>query len=106
MTRKKAVELNIKVGDLVKVDQSYVVGVLEEILVPDPSLLQTIQTLRLLADETATVIGIGNISIEGEFCTAVHILPTIISNNLFRGGRGSKIYFRSEIVINSVFAKC
>jgi len=98
-------ELSIHEGDLIKVDQDFVENVLAKTVL-DPTLLQTIHTLKLLGDETATITGIGNVNIEKVFCTYVHVTPIRVGNSLFRGGRGSRIYFRFPEQIIHALKKC
>jgi len=98
--------LNFKVGDTVKANHKYVSTVLEEISSPNPTLLQTIHHLKLMAEDTAKIQDIGYVTIEGVFHTAIHIMINSPGNSLFRGGRGTRIYFKHEDEINNSFLNC
>jgi hypothetical protein len=98
--------LHISVGDTIKVDQTYVNSVLSAVPVPTPTHFQTVQSLNLLRDETAKVLGIGYISIDGDFYTTVHVAPTNTVNVLHRNGKGTKIFFRHPEYITNAIVKC
>lgn len=97
--------LNINAGDIVKVDQIYVKEKMAGVKNPNPTHFQTLQSLYLLRDETAKVLSIGHISIDGVFYTSVHLTPTNLGNTLLRGGKGTNIYFVSEDCLNNSLKK-
>ena len=95
----------LKAGDVVKANVKYLEEVLNELQSPTPTQVQTTQALGLLRDQTATVIDVNFISIEGTLWRAIHIMPTVTTNSLYRGGRGSKIYFETDADITNCLLK-
>lgn len=97
--------INIKAGDIVRADQTYIKGVMATAASQGPTHLQTLQSLYLIRDETVEVLAIGNVTIKGVFYTSVHLTPTNKANILMRGGRGTNIYFVSEDYLNNSLLK-
>ena len=97
--------LNIKAGDIIKVDQTYAKGVLGSVHNPGPTHFQMLQSLYILRDETAKILSIGQTTIEGVIYTFVHLTPTNLSNTLLRGGKGTNIYFVCEDYVNKALLK-
>lgn len=96
---------SFKVGDLVKTNIKYLREVLAETHNPSSTTLQTTQALGMLAEQTATIIGISYITMDGGLYHILHIMPTLQTNSLFRGGRGSKIYFENDAQATSALVK-
>lgn len=97
--------LNIKAGDIVKVDQTYAKGVLGNLQNPNPTHFQMLQSLYILRDETAKILSIGHVTIEEVLYTSVHLTPTNLANTLLRGGKGTRIYFICEDYVNNSLKK-
>ena len=97
--------LNIKAGDIVRADQTYIRGVFANITSQGPTHLQTLQSLYLLRDETAEVLSIGHVTIKDASYTSIHITPVNKANTLLRGGKGTNIYFICEDYVNNSLLK-
>lgn len=68
---------------------------------------KTVEALGLLGNEQAAITEIGYILVEGQLTSRplpIRIYPARTTNPLFRGGRGTVIYFRSEEQINTTFS--